>query len=185
MSVATRASNLKAVTYRGEGRGTNAAAVFRTATQPRIRALYPANLWPLTTEEVKNVAEDRVEWTLTFTELATPLPAAPAGAEIFDGDLVRATELDEHYGKVQTLSIDFAFSGDPIAIKDLVRPAGTILRERWDYNTHQDRRVKASFSMLSSTEETTCWSGTTRSRRRRKGRTGRCSNTSARCRGSV
>jgi hypothetical protein len=146
----TRTDSRNQVSYRGELRGPNAGNHFRTVTLPGLRQNYNPLVWTVVSEHTVNLANDRCDYTITFTELANPLPTGTPTAIIVDGEITTSQEMDATGRMTRTISLDLQVKGDPLELLTIIRPKEppVILSERFETTQIKETRLRASFVTL-------------------------------------
>jgi hypothetical protein len=150
LGTATRTDRLRQVTYRGELRGLNSGEYFRTTKLPSLRQNYNQQRWTVASEHTVNLDQDRCDYTVTFSELANPLPTGVPTAVIVDGEITTSQDMDAAGRMMRTISLDLQVQGDPLQLLAIIRPKEppVILSERFEVTQIRETRLRASFTTL-------------------------------------
>lgn len=145
----TRPDELRGITYSGEVLGPGAVGQYVDGILPALLAQYPDSDWTHSDKFSTNAKQDKVDWQVTFVELAAPLPDA-VDATAVDGEGTIRREGDEQMRLVTEIGFDLLVEGDPTALLTSIRPTeGVILKESSEITQFRERRLRASFTTLS------------------------------------
>lgn len=151
----TRPDGLRRVTISGELKGPNVEAVYAQAVLPRDQSAFPWPSWVLSSRRREvNTAGDRMTYSLSADEMsdADRLREAAGGvARMEDVSQGERRDRDERGRLVTTYAWDALVTGDPRALEPVIRPAvGAILRESFEVGRGRERRIRASYTVLTS-----------------------------------
>lgn len=142
------------VSIKGKLVGPPSAYTFwRDAQLKRWLDAYPGNEWTSGWEIERPGEKDQVDYTITFTQLAAPLPSV-VGGQATEGEVSDTFERDEQQRVVRHVTFDLAIIGDWTKVWMAIRPADatTIVRERWDVTRHKGSRLRGEFVVLATAD---------------------------------
>lgn len=157
VAYAQRPDGLLTVTRSGQINGANIQTYFVGNVITAFKGQYGPPSWIVSAEyeASQDAASSRVNYKLTATQLASPLPAAPDGTIAVSGSQTTDTERDEQLRLVTNVRYDLviAAGGDAIALLTLIRPQGrVILRERSSIEGIAELRLTADFTILETAD---------------------------------
>lgn len=157
ISTAERADGLLTVTRGGEMRGVNLSGHFDAATVAQFRAAYPPPHWVVELRKEVDATGGRLRYELSAIQLADPLPQG-VGYAVHDGTRTERRDSEVNWRLIQTYSWDLLVSGDPMALERDLRPQlapnQVFLRESIEVQGLRERRLRATYTILTSTHST-------------------------------
>jgi hypothetical protein len=147
-----RPDALREITYIGKIARLDAEAWWTNTRLPALLQPFNANKWIPDVEAVY-VGKKQIEYRVTFTELATEIPAEYLATAV-DFEHTFSRDRNAQHRQTDTLAYNVLLKpgADVVAMRDLLRPKPPIvvLSERFSYTNYHELRLQVEFVVLRS-----------------------------------
>jgi hypothetical protein len=162
LTIETTPDLLQTLTFEGTVSGPGATAFFLDHVLQPLSEIYPLQPepggvgWVISHKYDVNITDDKLTYSVHIKEMATPFGVPQGIATIVDGELIRDARDRDGERLTLTTSCDFLVLGDMEEVVKMIRPAGVgvfIIRESVEKTVHQERRLRARFTVLQSADQ--------------------------------